>query len=173
MPMKFLFTIILSVLFQTNQPNDEKLDFYKKAGVSSYFEMNYELSMKKLGYVLRFRPKDDEAHYYRALCKYDMENYSGAIYELNKALEINPKKAEYYYLKGRSLYNNAKFEAALFTLNEAIKLDANNGEAFYIRASCHKHEGNMMGACEDLFEAADLNIELADKKIKKYCTVKN
>lgn len=163
--------LLTTILFlqPTNTPPKEKLNLYKKAGISSYFELNYPLAIRKLGYVIRYKPDDPEPYYYRALSKYGMENFSSAVFDLNKAIELDSSKSEYYFAKGQALYSMRKFEEAIFVLNKSIKLDQNNGVAYYIRASCHKHEGNLMGTCEDLFEAYDLNVEKAEKKIKKYC----
>ncbi len=158
--------------------DEEKIKLYRQTGISNYFEYNYDEAVKKLSFVIRFKPDDHEAIYYRGLCRMEMGDPKSALNDFTKCTIIEDNNADYYYKLGDIYVILGKYELAIKQYSSSIEIceakpnDIHKKmlpEIYFQRAFAKMKMTNTIGACEDLKKSAELKFSDAEKTSRKYC----
>ncbi len=161
---------------QAQKPlSEEKIQQAKEVGIANYWEGNFSVSIQKLSLYIKYKTEDDEAYFYRGLCRASLSSYSTALKDFEKAMEINDKNPDYIFKKGEALYYLKKWEDAELAFGLALEKAKENNETdnigviHYHRAVANLELGNRDAACSDLASAAKLKILEAKELSRKYC----
>lgn len=154
---------------QKKEVDEEKIELYREIGISSYFNMDFQNSVRKFNYIVSKDRADAEVYFYRGLSKANMGSYLTAVKDFERAIELDSLNFDYHYKKGEAYYRMGKWEKAIYAFNDALQIEEDSDLAYYHRAACHKELGNVHGACDDLIKASGLGLDQAKKMSKKYC----
>jgi tetratricopeptide (TPR) repeat protein len=140
-----------------------------KKGFQQYEAENYDAAIKLFSQALEKSPNNENAWYYRGVCKSLLEHNMEAVKDYSKAITLKPDFAEAYFERGFSYFQLDKNQLAIQDYDQAIKYDPAYTQAYLNRGSVKFALNDAKGACADWQKAADLGLGIANELISSYC----
>jgi len=163
----FLFITISLPL--TAQTLDEELGFiYVKADYLMNTE-RYEDAIKEFNKLVKLDPTYKDALVRRAEAKYVLGAYKGVKNDILEAASYNGLDPNSIKMLALADYNLENFDASLNTLNSAIPLFPKDENLLEARAEIYYFNDQLLKACDDWSNAAELGSTKAKKESRKYC----
>lgn len=129
-----------------------------------YFTDQYEASLFKINYVLKFEPNNPVMHRLQAYNHFKLENYELAVSELADFLKNNPEDTHIYldyFTYGKALIKQKQPEAAIEVLLKAIALDSTSVDVYSELIDAYERTRNYTEAIQlydKFFELAGENV---------------
>ena len=99
--------------------------------------MKYNEAIPDYDNAISFNPNNEEAYYYRALTKYNIEAYRESLPDFDKAIELNPDVASMHHWRGESNYKLELYENAILDFSKSLELNKNDGYSYNGRANSY------------------------------------
>lgn len=140
--MKILLTILLFLSASLSFGQTKKL--YRQVEKTKDLKEKIVL----LSEIIRLKPKDLDAYFYRAIAQHDIKDYTGAILDYSKII-IEKPDADSYFNRGNSRYSLEDYEGAKRDYAKAFELDKKLIEARFSLGFTKYNLGDFNGAFLD------------------------
>jgi len=114
-----------------------------------------------------------EAYFSKASSLFDTENYETAILYCDSAITFNAENLEAYAYRGVCKFKLKRFEKAIKDFDLALILNDGYAEIYYYRGLSKLELGANTQACEDLYEAYNLDFKDVLEIIEANCDLKD
>ena len=104
---------------------------------------------------------------------FDQENYKKVIQYCDSAISNNAENLEAYAFRGVAKYNLDNFEDAIVDFDLTLILNNGYAEIYYYRGICKLELGANDQACEDFYEAYNLDYKEVMKLIEANCSIRD
>lgn len=153
--------------FVANRPSHPQ--GYEKRGLL-FFEMElYQNAEKDLERALELQPENDEYLFNLALVRFKMGNLTDAGTLFIELTDRDPRHAGAYFNLGNIMYRQKNFDAAVSYYTMAIQHQPGTPSFLYNRALALFETNLPKRACEDMRLANDLDPELGNEFLDKFC----
>jgi tetratricopeptide (TPR) repeat protein len=135
-----------------------------------YFQQeNYHLAIQD--YDTAILLDENNASYYlnRGMCYEKIENLAATLRDYLSAVNLDPGDPAGWYNLGNILHKQEKYEDAVEAYSTSIRMDSGRGTAYYNRGLTYFKMGKKKKACEDMQQAASLEVDSALNFIEKHC----
>lgn len=128
------------------QYNIENLYSSAKADIT---KNRFTDAFNKLDIIIKIKPNQAEAYFYRGVCKYFLGDYGGALQDLDFSLEYNPAMYDAYYYRALTQTQLQEYDAALRDFDKLIDRQDKNPQLYLDRAFCKLFKKDYHGAIAD------------------------
>ena len=162
--MLSIFFQVLSIFSVFHQAGDD--DFLKAREFMTI--MQFDSAQHYFSKAIDQKPDYDEAYFWRAITKEELQDMEGAIEDYSTAILIN-KTPKYLNNRGMSYMVLSRMEEAQSDFSAAIDLDPKYDKAWFNRGFVFHQKGEPEKACENIREAYKLGLAFAKSYLDEYC----
>ncbi len=131
------------------QESGDQLDMARKAYANNAFDK----ASKHLEYVLKEKPSNDEAYFFKGKCKIELDLYNDALDSFTSASNIDPQEPEYYYYKGMCEWKLKRMQVAIQSVEKSLLYNPDNFLAYKL-LGCIYYELNIVDKAKSYFDKA-------------------
>lgn len=160
---------LLNTAIETNEYGQlTDILFYYRAVAKAKLELYQEA---RLDYNRAIEANPKVIYYYqRALSSFNLSDFAAAEKDFLKSIELGKTDARIYLKLGFIKEQAKDLRSAIAYYNQAIEQNSKYAEAYYYRGLIMFQVMMPQKGCEDFQQAADLGLQIAEKRLQQYCT---
>lgn len=160
---------LLNTAIETNEYGQlTDILFYYRAIAKANLDLDQEA---RLDYNRAIEANPTKAIYYyqRGLASFNLNDFDLAEKDFLKSIDLGKIDAHIYLKLGFIKEQSKDLRSAIAYYNQAIEHNVKYAEAYYYRGLIMFQVMMPQKGCEDFQQAADLGLQIAEKRLQQYC----
>lgn len=152
----------------------EKLqsEYYEK-GLALFGNKEFNTAIQYFSSVIELNPYHYRAFLHRAISWFNTGEYLKAIEDNCSAIDLNDRASHPYHNRAEVYLITQEYDLALADIDYYIRnFGRDCNESYFLRGLIKKEMNDIQGACQDWYNAAQLNHPLAKEYITNYPEIK-
>lgn len=155
------FVIFLLYFFFTPAHSQLNVNYWLNKSVDKINKKDYNGAIEDLNLLIQFTTHNNDAYYFRGICKLYLSDYRGSIEDFNTAINTQPNFSYNYFLyflyRGNAKEHIGDTGGAFDDYNESINISPNTQDAYAYRGILYLNTKRYDEAINDFNQVIWLN----------------